>query len=230
MRKYNISANLVRTIEQLYDKATSAVQMNGSIGEWFRRTVGARQGCLLSPTLFNIFLERTMSDALQEHDGKVSIGGRNITNLQFADDIDALAEEEQELEALVESLDKTCTRYKMEISAEKTKLMTNSTNGIQREIKVKGQKLGTVTSFKYLSDDGFKPEGLSRIAQATAALTKLKPIWRDNNISLRSKVKLMRSLVISIFLYACESWTLTADLEKRKKAFEMRCYRRLLTI
>ena len=81
-----------------------------------------------------------MSDALEEHDGKVSIGGRNITNLRFADDIDALAEEEQELEALVESLDKTCTRYKMEISAEKTKLMTNSANGIQREIKVKGEK------------------------------------------------------------------------------------------
>ena len=55
MRKYNISANLVRTIEQLYDKATSAVQMNGSIGEWYRTTVGVRQGCLLSPTLFNIF-------------------------------------------------------------------------------------------------------------------------------------------------------------------------------
>ena len=225
MRKYNISSNLVRTIEQLYDKATSAVQMNGSIGEWFRTTVGVRQGCLLSPTLFNIFLERIMSDALEEHDGKFSIGGRNITNL---------AEEEQELEALVESLDKTCTRYKMEISAEKTKLMTNSANGIQREIKVKGQKLGTVNSFKYLgavvSNDGSKPEVLSRIAQATAALTKLKPIWRDNNISLGSKEKLMRSLVISIFLYACESWTLTAELEKRTQAFEMRCYRRLLNI
>ena len=111
----------------------------------------------------------------------------------------------------------------MEISAEKTKLVTNSANSIQREIKVKGQKLGTVTSFKYLgtvvSDDGSKPEILSRTAQATAALTKLKPIRRDNNIYLRSKVTLMRSLVISIFLYACESWTLTAELEKRTKIF-----------
>ena len=199
MRKYNISANLVRTIEQLYDKATSAVQMNGSLGEWFRTTVGVRQGCLLSPTLFNIFLERIMSDALEEHDGKVSIGGR----IYYQSAIDALAEEEQELEALVESLDKTCTRYKMEISAEKTKLMTNSANGMQRELKVKGQKLGKVTSFKYLgavvSDDGSKPEVLSRIEQATAALTKLKPIWRDN-ISLGSKVKLIRSLVISVCL------------------------------
>ena len=52
-----------------------------------------------------------MSDALEEHDGTVSISGRNITNLRYADVIDALAEEEQELEALVESLDKFCTRY-----------------------------------------------------------------------------------------------------------------------
>ena len=124
------------------------------------------------------------TDALEEHDRKVSIRSKNITNLGFAD---ALAEEEQNLEALVKSLDKTCTRYQMEVSAEEIKLMTNSANGIQREIKVKGRKLGTVTSFKYLveviSGDGSKPEILSRIAQATAALTKLKPIWRNNNIS-----------------------------------------------
>ena len=63
----------------------------------------------------------------------MSTGGRIITNLRFADDIDDLAEEEQELEALVDSLDKICTKYKMEISAEKTKLMTNSANGIHPE-------------------------------------------------------------------------------------------------
>ena len=101
--------------------------------------------------------------------------------------------------------------------------MTNNANGIQREIKVKGQKLSTVTRFKYLgavvSDDGSKPEILSRIAQATAALTKLKPIWRYNNVSFRSKVKLVRSLVISTFLYACESWILTVELEKRMQFF-----------
>ena len=103
---------------------------------------------------------------------------------------------------------------------QKTKLMTNSASGIQREIKVKGQKLATVTSLMYLgaivSDDGSKPEILSRTAHATATFTKLKPIWRDNNVSLGSKVKLVHPLVISIFLYACESWTLTAELEKKK--------------
>ena len=92
----------------------------------------------------------------------------------------------------------------MEISAEMTKLMTNNSSGINREIKVNRQKFETVTSFKYLgsviTDEGSKPEMLSRIAQATAALTRLKPIWIDKSISLSSKTRLMRSLVTSIFL------------------------------
>ena len=62
----------------------------------------------------------------------------------FESSKDALGEEEQELEVLGESLDKICASYKMEISSEKTKVMTNSANGIQREMKVKGQKMGTV--------------------------------------------------------------------------------------
>ena len=64
MRKYNISANLVRTIEQPYDKATREVQINGSMGEWFRTTVVEMQGCLPLPTLFNMFFERIMSNTL----------------------------------------------------------------------------------------------------------------------------------------------------------------------
>ena len=112
--------------------------------------------------------------------------------------------------------------------------MTNNPNGFQREIKIKGQRLEEVENFKYLgaiiSNEGSKPEIISRIAQPTAALSRLKIIWRDKNISLASKVKLMRTLILSTFLYACESWTLTAEIERRIKALEMRCYRRLLNI
>ena len=94
--KYNISANLTRVMKHLCDKATSAVLFNSSIGDWFRTTVGVRPGFLLSSTLFNIFLERIMTDALEDHEGTVSIGGRTITNLRLADDIDGLAGEEEE--------------------------------------------------------------------------------------------------------------------------------------
>ena len=67
MRKYNISTNLIQLIKNLYDKATSAVLFYSSTGNWFRTTAGVRHGCLLSPTLFNIYLERIMTDALEDH-------------------------------------------------------------------------------------------------------------------------------------------------------------------
>ena len=112
----------------------------------------------------------------------------------------------------------------MEISAEKTKLMTNNTSGINTEIKVNRQRFETVTSFKFLgsviTDEGFKPEILSRVAQTTAALTRLKPVWIDTSISHTSTIRLMRSLVTFIFLYACESWTLTAEFQRRIQAME----------
>ena len=116
MRLYNINTNLINAIQNLYDKATSAVCFNGSTGGWFRITVGVRQGCLLSPTLFNIFLERIIADALEDHKSTVSIGGRAISNLRFADDSDGLTG--WELGSLVEHLDKTATAYGMQISAE----------------------------------------------------------------------------------------------------------------
>ena len=109
-----------------------AVLFNSSIGDWFRTTIGVRQGCLLSPTLFNIFLERIMTDALEDHKGTVSTGGSTITNLRFADDIDGLAGEEEELANLGKHLDKASTAYGMEISAEKTKLMTTPVASTQR--------------------------------------------------------------------------------------------------
>ena len=112
--------------------------------------------------------------------------------------------------------------------------MTNTTSGMNTEIKVNGQKLETVTSFKYLgsviTNEGSKPEILSRIAQTTAALIKLKPVWNDRSISVNFKIQLMHSLVTAIFLYSFESWTLTAELQRRSEALEMRCYHKILHI
>ena len=118
----------------------------------------------------------------------------------------------------------------MEVSEEKTKIMTNNiAHGAIEDITVNGQQLGTVDNFNYLganlTDEGSKPEIIARIAQATSALAKINPIWKDKNIRMDTKVRLLRSLVMSIFLYTCESWTLSAEMERRIKAVEMRFYR-----
>ena len=123
----------------------------------------------------------------------------------------------------------------MEISAEKTKVMTNVyVKDLHTQFKVKDSVLEVVDQFIYLgalvTDSGSKKEILSRMAKAQNSLSKLKIIWKDKNISIKSKIRLLRSLVISIFLYACESWTLDAYLQQRIASFEMRCYRQLLGI
>ena len=121
----------------------------------------------------------------------------------------------------------------MEISTDKTKLMTNNTSGINTEIKINWQKRETVTSFKYLgsviTDEGSKPEIPTRIAHATAALSRLKLVWNDRRISLSCRIWLMRSLVTSIFLHVC-AWTFTAELQRRIQAMKIRCYCKILHI
>ena len=120
-----INDSLIRTIECLYNKAISAVYHDNNVGEWFWTTIGVRQGSLLSVTIFKIFLERRMDDALEGHEGTVSIGGRTMTNLRFADDIDRRVGQEQELVKLVIHLEEASTAYEMQISEEKTQLADN---------------------------------------------------------------------------------------------------------
>ena len=92
MKAYNISPNLIYKRHSATVHARKIAGLNnGTIGDWFRTTVGVAQGCLLSPKLFNTFLEKIISDALEHHEGTINIGGRPITNHRFSDDIDGLA-------------------------------------------------------------------------------------------------------------------------------------------
>ena len=86
-----------------------------------------------------------MTEALDGHDCSVNIGGRTLSNLRFANDIDGLAGNEQELAYLADRLNKASTKFGMEISAEKTKVKTNKSEDIRADIEISGQKLESVT-------------------------------------------------------------------------------------
>ena len=104
------------------------------------------------------------------------------------------------------------------VSTEKSKIMTNSMNSINAGISMKGQKLEEVTSFKFLGatlckDGTCSAEVRIRFASAVSAMARLNRIWRCNTISFANKFKVCKSLVNSILLYGCETWTLLADSE-----------------
>ena len=145
---------------------------------------------------------------------------------------------------LAQRFDEASTAYSIEISAQKTKLMINKISGINKVIKVNGEKLETVTSFKNLGsviiDEGspglsnnwwgFQAWDTLQDSPDNSGSDKVETSLNDRSIFLSSKIRLMRSLVTSIFLHACELWTLTAELQRRIQAMEMGCYRKILCI
>ena len=113
-------------LESLYVPSTSAVLYEGEVGQSFRISVGVRQGCLLSPVLFNLYLKNITQEAVCNFSGTISINGRDINNLRFADDIELIAGTEEELQELTTTLERRARAYGMEISAEKSKIVANS--------------------------------------------------------------------------------------------------------
>jgi len=206
LKKHNIHSNLVHLIGSLYENTSCGVLVDSNINDWFQTTFGVRQGCLLSTCLFNIFLEQVMTEALESFGGNVRIGGPSINNLRFADDIDLIAGRMKELSELTEPLDKSAPAFGMEISAEKSKVIpATNDNNTSIPITVNGNKLQSVKTFKYLgsniTEDGTSVrEVKTRLAVATQHLSKLKNIWSSKNISMKIKMNLLRSVVISTAL------------------------------
>ena len=139
----------------------------------------------------------------------------------------------EKLQELTTRLEKSSARIGMEESAEKSKILINNHSVLPvTNIKLNDQRLEEVSSFKYLGGIISKSaeELKTRIAKATLAMTKLTVIWRSNQINPKAKINLYTSLVRSILLYGCQSWTSTVDTERRIRAFETKSYRKILRI
>ena len=123
-----------------------AVIIKCATGKLFKTIIGVRQGCLLSPTLFNIYLEEMMRVTLENYNGSVVIGGREICNIKFADDIDLIAGTLDELQLITNKLYISSAAYGMEIIQEKSKVMVNERYQVElpREITMGGKILEMV--------------------------------------------------------------------------------------
>src|SRR6059036_958749 len=113
MRHYNIPAKLCSLIKNLYDQAISAVRVGKDICDWFSQTVGVRQGCTLSPDLFNLFLEHILSEAKEGFDAEFGIraNGERFTDLYFADDIDIMSETVESAQSMLQQINDASSRY-----------------------------------------------------------------------------------------------------------------------
>ena len=195
---------------------------------------GVRQGCIISPILFNLYTEYMMKEFQDEVKG-IKIGGQNFTNFRYADDAVFVSDEEAELQNIVTKVDEVCKDYGMEMNVKKTKTMAFSKTGkVHCKIVVNGTTLEQVSQYKYLgswiTEDGrCEMDTKTRIAMAKDAFWKHKELLRGN-INLQVKKRMLHCYVFPVLKYSCESWTMNKDLSRRINAFEQWCYRRLLKI
>ena len=198
--------------------------------------MGSRQGCILSPDLFNIYIENNMSLAQDKTTGVgVLVIGHLFNNLQFADAIVFLAGSADDLQHLLDSVSSVTLAYGMEISGPKTQTMCISKEHEALSIKLYGNNLEQVTEFTYLGscmaeNNSSNADICTRIAKALRSFGRLQSIWKDKEVSVTTIAKLLQTLVLPIICYACETWTLKTDVTHRLEAFEMQCYCYLLNI
>ena len=119
LRSFGIEEGLVRIMKSLYSSASSVVLLNNNVSNYYRITVGVRQGYLFSPILFNFYLEQILRETLHNFKSTISIGGRIISNLRFADDIDLMGGSNDELQELTDRLSSSAREYGMEINSGK---------------------------------------------------------------------------------------------------------------
>ena len=202
----------------------------------FKVTKGVRQGCCLSPQLFNIYTEQIMRNVVGGRDryNPVSIGGRAISELRYADDTGFFC---QRVSKASSDSWKSNRHFSEEagllINTTKTKLMKLDRSPDMNGITLNGKQLEEVTSFEYLgvriqnNGDNFQEER-KRLTMGIQALGWLKSLWRDTDITTRMKV--LKAIVFPMATYGCEFWVFTGRVEKKITAYENKCTRKILRI
>lgn len=233
--KMGVPEHLVSVIHGLYSKNAATVRVNGLNSKKFTVQKGVRQGCILSPDLFNIYGEFLMRRALDGWNGGVTIGGKKLSNLRYADDTTLIARNTEEMAELLRRVEIESNRLGLEINRPKTKVMIVDRHNILNYSGNLLCGLEIVNDFIYLGSlisNGGECDGeiRRRIAMAKSAMSRLTKIWRDRSIKTETKIRLVKSLIFSIFQYAAETWTIKAASRKKIEAFEMWCWRRVLRV
>ena len=228
LRSINVDSKLVDLIEEMYAHTKCAVTVNGKISEWFKVGVGVRQGCLLSPALFNLFLEFVMKD-LRKLDSGVQIGNICINNIRYADDTTLIDLIFEKLQLTTDELDKSCKKWGMKINLAKCKTMTED----PRHITINNQPLEKVRQFVFLGSNvpSVEEDVKRRTRLAAWSFGRLKnTIWTNSDISRTLKIRIYKSLILPIATYGSESWTLKKSSRHKLEVFEMRCLRSILGV
>ena len=259
MAKYGCPRKFVAIIRQLHDGMLARVQDNGETSQPFLVSNGVKQGCVLAPTLFSLMFSAMLTDAFKDTDAGINIRFRTdgsifnlrrlqaktkamtdtINDLLFADDCALNATTETSMQQTVDKFSDACHNFGLTISTKKTEVMHQPAPGKQYtepSISVDGQRLSVVDKFTYLGSTLSRnvvidDEVNARLAKASVAFGRLhKNVWNRRGISVETKIKVYRAIVLPTLLYGCETWTIYRRHARKLNHYHTTCLRKLLGI
>ena len=219
-------------LRNLYAGQQATVRTGHGTTNWFQIGNGVCKGCILSHCLFNLYAEWIMRNAgLEETQAGIKIARRNINNLRYADDTTLMAESEEELKSLLMKVKEESEKVGLNLNIQKTKFMVS---GPIISWQIDRETVETVSDFIFgvskITADGDCSHEIKRgLFLGRKVMTNLDSILKSRDITLPTKVSLFKAMVFPVVMYGCESWTIKKAEHRRIDAFELWCWRRLLS-
>ena len=231
LREYGIEGRLLGSIEALYKESKACVRVEGELSEESSVKQGLRQGCPLSPWLFNIFLDRVAREAMTEFQGGVALDKCLIQILLFADDTIVMAQTERDLAVNIKGLHEAIKRHGLTINWCKSNTMVFSKEHTECKVEVEGVQIEQARETVYLGvrlseNGGMESELERRIGMAATTVGALRePVFGNKGLSKEAKLRVFNAVVVPTLVYGCEAWVLKEREKSRVQAMDLKVLR-----
>ena len=198
-------------LRNLYAGQEATLRTGHGTTDWFQIGKGIHQGCILSPCLFNLYAEYIMRNpGLEEAQAGIKIAGRNINNLRYADDTTLMVESEEELKSLLMKMKEESENAGLKLNIQKTKIMAS---GPITSWQIDSLIMEKVTDFIFLASEITADSDCSHeikrcLLLGRQAMTNLDSLLKSRDITLPTKVHIVKAMVFAVVMYGCESWTI----------------------
>ena len=206
LKEMGIPDHLTCLLRNLYTGQEVTVRTGHGTTDWFQIGKGVRQGCILSPCLFNFYADYMMRNAgLEEAQAGIKIARRNINNLRYADDTTLMAESKEELKSLLFKVKEESEKIDLKLNIQKTKIVAS---GPITSWQIDGEAMEAVNDFIFLgfkitADGDCSHELKRRLLLGRTAMTNLESVLKSRNITLLTKVHLVKAMVFPVVMYEC---------------------------
>ena len=224
LKEMGIPDHLTCLLRNLYTGQEATVRTGHGTTDWLQIGKEERQGCILSPCLFNLYAEYIMRNTgLDEAQAGIKIAGKNINNLRYADDTSLMAESEEELKRFLMKVKEESEKVGLKLNIQKTKIMAF---GPITSWQIDGETMETVADFilrgSKITADGDSSHEIKRCLRRKV-MTNLDSILKSTDITLPTKVHLVKAMVFPVVTYECESWTIKKAEHQTIDSFEFWC-------